>query len=228
MLCFHLNKSLCNFYSPLHWISFHIPSLPFLFKSSKLLDSLRIKRMYALHLSVTYNVTSDVLSSFQTKPLLVSGAYMKIWPGRQWNGGVSLDQNPKNDLRDRRNFGFHTVNSSPSLCSSWMRSTVFLSFPLFCSMWTAWLPVEIHSHWCISIRQKFTEGSEDISLSYFIWNLVLKSYFASHKLLKLTYFFSQGWNNWPCFKYTSNDLNDLENEQRSTSFVTPLAPSKNR
>lgn len=69
------------------------------------------ERMCALHLSVTYNVMSDGLTSFQTKALLVSGAYMKIWPGT-----VKLKSftgpKPQNDPRDGRNFGiFHTVRT---------------------------------------------------------------------------------------------------------------------
>lgn len=145
MLCFHLNKSICNFYSLLDWIFFHIPSLPFLFKLSKLLNSFRIKRMYAIHLSVTYNVMSDVLSSFQTKTLLVSGAYMKIWPERQWNGGVSLDRNPKNDPRDGRNFGifltFIQWTSAPHFAPLVCDLQCFSPSPFFCLVWTAWLPV---------------------------------------------------------------------------------------
>lgn len=151
--------------------------------------------MYALHLSVTYNVMSDVLSSCQAKTLLVSGAYMKIWPRRQWNGGVSLDQNPKNDLRDGRNFGifltFIQWTSAP------------LSAPLVCDL-QCFSPSPFSARcellgclWRFILTDVFLSGKSSlkaakISESYFIWNLVLKSYFAEHKLLKRTYFFHQG------------------------------------
>lgn len=60
MLCCWLNKSVYNFYL-LRLISFYNPSLPLLSCASHL----------------KHNVRSDVLSSFQTQILFVSGACIK-------------------------------------------------------------------------------------------------------------------------------------------------------
>lgn len=144
-------KSLCNFYS----LNPHMPSLLLLFKLSKLLNSLRIKRMCALHLSVTYNVMSDVLASFQTKTLSLHGNLARRREKRRSFTGPK----PLNDLRDGRNFGifltFIQWTSAPSLCSSCVCDLqCFSPSPLSALMWAALLPVDIYSHWCTSIRKK--------------------------------------------------------------------------
>lgn len=76
--------------------------------------------MCALHLSVTYNVMSDVLAGFQTETSPVSEKKLHgDLAGRTVKWRTFTGPKPPNDLRDGRNFGiFHPVNLSPSLCSS--------------------------------------------------------------------------------------------------------------
>lgn len=170
--------------------------------------------MCALQFSVTYNVMSDVLTSFQTKTLLVSGAYMKIRPRGQWKRRSFTGPKPQSDLRDGRNFGiFHTVSFSPSLCSSCMWSPVSLSFPPSClaaceDLFSLVYFYQAKVHW----RQQRYQPESCFSVEILFFLVQIKLHFLSFTRVK------------SFTLCTSRDLNDLEKSAFEDS-ATSLAPS---